>query len=258
MRIQAGALALAAVLMTGGAPARASSPSPAASAGIAAAVADSRRPAADRARDADRKPAEMLAFAGVKPGQKVADLFPGGGYFTRLFSGAVGPTGAVYAVTFPYMTAKMPPRPGRVTPPPVSAEPGRGNVREVQATEAGLGLPAPVDIAFTAQNYHDVLLFVGPEGVAAFNKAVFAALKPGGTYVVLDHAGAPGLDAAGIRAVHRIDPAQVRREVTAAGFVFDGESRAVRNPADPKTANVFDPAIRGHTDQFVLRFRKPR
>ena len=223
---------------------------------IAAAIADPSRPAADTARDAERKPAAMLIFAEVKPNETVVDYIPGGGYFTRLLSGAVGPHGHVYAdvpqAFLDFMASK-----GMAAPAPVSAEPGRGNVSEVVAGGGSLNVPVPADLVWTAQIYHDVHILAGAAATAALNRAVFAALKPGGRYVIADHAGPGGLDDAGMKALHRIDETLVKREVLAAGFMLDGESEALRNSADPHTANVFDPSIRGHTDQFVLRFRKP-
>lgn len=227
---------------------------------IAQAVADTSRPAKDSERDAARKPGEMLLFAKVKPGETVIDLMPGGGYFTRLFSTAVGPKGTVFAVTpkpFVDRRAARPPT-APPLPPPVSSEPGRGNVHEIDGTATSLAVPAPADLVWTSENYHDVHIFAGADGVAALNKAVFEALKPGGLYIIADHAAAPGIDEAGIKSLHRIDPATVRKEVLAAGFVADGETKAIANPADAHTLNVFDPAIRGKTDQFVLRFRKPK
>lgn len=218
---------------------------------VAAALADPSRPAEDMARDADRKAATMLAFAEVKPNETVVDYIPGGGYFTRLFSGAVGANGTVYAVTPATIRAAHPPKDD------VSAEAGRNNVRELVEPDTMLTLPTLADLVWTSQNYHDVHILSGAAGAAALDTAVFAALKPGGLYVIEDHAGAAGLDDAGMKALHRIDEALVEKEVLAAGFMLDGESLALRNPADPHTANVFDPAIRGHTDQFVLRFRKP-
>ena len=212
------------------------------------------RPADDVARDADRKPTDMLAFAQVKPGQTVIDYFPGKGYFTRVFSNAVGPQGAVYAVTPQLLVDRMK---GRPMPPPVSGEAGHGNVHEAVDTATSLNVPAKADLFWTSQNYHDIHIWAGADGTAKLNKAVFDALKPGGLYIVLDHAAAAGLDDAGMSKQHRIDEALVKREVTAAGFVLDSESTLLRNPADNRTLSVFDPAIRGKTDQFILRFRKP-
>jgi predicted methyltransferase len=219
-----------------------------------AADAAASRPGADVARDAARKPQEMLAFAKVVPGQTVIDFMPGGGYFTRLFSTAVGPRGAVYAVNPQLLFDKLK---DLKMPPPVSGEAGRANVHEAVAHGANLNVPGKIDLFFTAQNYHDVRIWSGAAGTAELNRAVFAALKPGGLYVIVDHAGVPGLDDAAMAKQHRIDVALVKQEVLAAGFVSDGASDVLRNPADPHTANVYDPAIRGKTDQFALRFRKP-
>ncbi len=218
------------------------------------AVADATRPAADRTRDDDRKPAKMLAFARVMPGETVVDFLPGKGYFTRLFSTAVGPAGTVYAVT-PQLFVDT--HKG-ATLPSIAGESGHGNVHDVTAANGTLGLATPADLVWTSQNYHDVHVWGGPDAAAQLNKAVFEALKPGGLYVILDHAGPVGLDEAGIKKLHRIDEATVIREVEAAGFEADGASTVLRNPADPHTVAVFDPSIRGKTDQFLLRFRKPR
>jgi predicted methyltransferase len=171
-----------------------------------------------------------------------------------LFSAAVGPTGAVYAATPQVMLDKFK---GRQMPPPVSAEPGRSNVHEVVAA-ASMNAPVKADLIWTSQNYHDIHIWAGAAGTAQLNKAAFDALKPGGYYIVLDHAAVAGLaDDAGMDKVHRIDEALVKKEVLAAGFVLDGESQALRNPADDHTAKVFETGIRAHTDQFILRFRKP-
>ncbi|WP_334164153.1 class I SAM-dependent methyltransferase [Phenylobacterium sp.] len=222
---------------------------------IAAAVADPARPEADTRRDADRKPAEMLAFAGVKPGMEVADFIPGGGYFTRLFAKAVGPTGKVYAVT-------NPPPANAASPPPIqaiAADPAYGNVQVVATGIAGFALPEPVDVFWTSQNYHDLYLTRFNLNVAEVDRAIFNAVKPGGTLVVLDHAAAPGAPVAETaNTLHRIDPAAVRRNLEAAGFAYVGESKVLANPADDHTKGVFDPSLRGHTDQFILKFRKPK
>ncbi|MFZ6648942.1 class I SAM-dependent methyltransferase [Undibacterium sp. TJN25] len=220
----------------------------------AALAADTGRPAEDTARDADRKPADMLAFAQVKPGNTVVDYFPGKGYFTRVLSTAVGPQGTVYAVTPQLLIDKLK---GRPLPPPVSAEAGRSNVHEAIGNGATLNVPVKADLVWTSQNYHDIHIWGGADGAVQLNKAAFDALKPGGIYVVLDHAAAAGLDDAGMAKLHRIDEALVKKEVTAVGFVLDGESQLLRNPADPRNAAIFDASIRGKTDQFILRFRKP-
>jgi predicted methyltransferase len=221
---------------------------------VNAAVADAARPAADTQRDASRKPAEVLAFSEVKPGDKVFELLPGGGYFTRLFSKAVGPKGHVYAVN-----PTVNPETGKPAPPlAVLAEPAySGNTSLVPLTLAGMKAPEPVDIIFTAQNYHDFHLAQFKLDVVGFDKQLFAQLKPGGLLIIEDHAAEPGSGLRDPDKLHRIDEAVVKQEVEAAGFQLVSESDILRNPADPHTALVFDPSIRGHTDQFVLKFRKP-
>lgn len=211
------------------------------------------RPAADIERDAARKPAAMVAFAGVKPGQMVADMIPGGGYFTRVFSQAVGPKGKVVAI-IPAAAEVAYPEPSKAIRDMASK--GWPNV-SVVASPIDPAIAGKLDMFWTAQNYHDLHNSQTPEQVIGFNKAVFAALKPGGVYIVSDHAAVDGSGLSATKTLHRIDPAVIKAEVTAAGFSFDGESPALRNADDPKTANVFDPAIRGKTDQIVYRFRKP-
>jgi predicted methyltransferase len=210
---------------------------------------------ADALTDPALKRAEVLAFVGVRPGAKVADIFAG--RFVRAFSAAVGPAGKVFAV-MPAEIASA--HPQAVAPlQALAADPAYSNVVLVTAPLAVLGLPPGLDAVFIRQNYHDLHdKFLGPADVPAFDRAVFAALKPGGVFVVLDHAAAAGSGLRDTDTLHRIDPAAVKAEVLAAGFVLDGESGVLANPADDHTLKVFDPAIRGHTDQFLLRFRKPR
>ena len=226
----------------------------AASPAIDAAIADTARPAGDRARDADRKPAVMLEFSGVKPGMVVGEILPGGGYFTRLFSDVVGPNGKVIAYVPDEMLAKYPKAINGANA--VAAEPSHKNVQVVHDPALAPGPANVADVMWTSQNYHDLHNIPGLD-LVAFNKVIYAIVRPGGVYVVLDHSAPAGSGTADTDTLHRIDEATVRKEVEAAGFVFDGESKALANPADPRTAAVFDPAIRGHTDQFVLRFRKP-
>jgi len=221
---------------------------------IDAAVADTTRPAADRDRDAERKPADMLAFAGVKPGMVVIDILPGGGYFTRLFSDVVGPTGKVISYVPDEMYAGRPKSLDAITA--IAAEPGHKNVQPMHDPALAPGPANVVDVVWTSQNYHDLHNVPGLD-LVAFNKALYASVRPGGVYIVLDHSAPAGSGVSDTDTLHRIDEAVVRKEVEAAGFVFDGESKVLANPADPRTVKVFDPSIRGHTDQFVLRFRKP-
>ncbi len=224
---------------------------------IAAAIADPTRPTTDTERDADRKPAETLAFVGVKPGDVVADYAAGQGYFTRLFADVAGPKGRVYAsvpselFVYPNIvkgTAEI--EAWSVKHPNVTVE--------FASALAAAKFPEKLDIFWIAQNYHDLHdPFMGPVDMAAFNKAVYDALKPGGLYIVLDHVAAKGSPADVTDTLHRIEPEVVRREVEAAGFEFAGESSILENSADPHTATVFDKSIRGRTDQFILKFRKP-
>ena len=221
---------------------------------IRAAVADSARPAADVERDASRKSAETLAFAGVKPGDWVLELAPGKGYFTRLLSAVVGPQGQVtnYVIS-------QPPKPDAPPPPIVAlaAEPHYSNVKvhlqrlvEVKPTNS-------FDLVWTTQNYHDFHNIEGLD-VAVLNHAIFAALKPGGIYLIVDHAAEAGSGLRDTKTLHRIDVETVKQEVKAAGFELVGESGMLRNKGDPHTGKVFEGPIQGHTDQFVLKFRKPK
>ena len=225
----------------------------AAPASYAAALADPARPAEDRARDEARHTADTLAFAGVRPGQKIGDMIIGGGYFTRVFSAAVGPQGHVTA----WQPAEFI-RFGADYAQAIAAADAMDNVDGIQSSLAGPEWPTGLDVIFTAQNYHDLHLQPFPVDTAAkVNAAAFTALKPGGVYVIVDHDAVAGAGLTVADSLHRIDVETVKAEVEAAGFVLDGQSDVLENPADPRTAVVFDPSIRGHTSQFMLRFRKP-
>jgi len=216
--------------------------------GLAAVITKTARPEADIARDADRKPAEVMAFAGVKPGAKIAEIAPGGGYFTRLLSAAVGPKGYVYTFA------------GRASPAVAGIAQATGNVSVGVGKPGDALAPEPVDIVWTTQNYHDFKnAKVGEEDAAAvYNRAAFAALKPGGVYMVGDHQAAKGAGAGQTATLHRIEDAVVIREVEAAGFKLEASSSLLRHPADDHVLKVVESGIRGKTDQFLLRFRKPR
>lgn len=223
---------------------------------IAAAIADPARPATDKAQDAHRKPAEVLAFAGIHRGDVVVDLMPGSGYYTRLFSRLVGPTGKVYALD-PSEMAKVASKPFAA----LKAFAGKGEYANVvvlvQPVDA-LELPQPADMVWTSQNYHDLHdPFMGSLDVGRVDKRLLAMLKPGGTFLVLDHTAAPGSGFRNTNDLHRVDPAAVKQEVTGAGFQFVAASDVLHNPADDHTAAVFDPKIKGRTDKFLLEFRKP-
>lgn len=219
---------------------------------IVAAVADARRPQADRDRDVLRHPADILAFTGVQPGWRVADIGPGAGYYTRLFSVAVGEGGRVYAIDRPNAA---PDRPRAI----LAVAPEYPNITVVQQGYQGWSTGEPLDAVFVSQIYHDWFYPQLNLDVPALNRAIFDALKPGGVYVVIDHAAAAGhtINPDPQADIHRIDQAQIIREVTAAGFVLEEESPVLRNPDDNRALRVFEGDIRGRTDQFVLRFRKP-
>lgn len=223
-------------------------------ANITAALADPARPAADTARDAARKPGALLAYAGVKPGDKVADFIIGGGYFTRILAAAVGPNGRVYAYQ-PDEFIKFQASYGANLKTVAAAY---KNITPMDASLQALDLPDGLDLVFTAQNYHDLHLKPFPATTATtVNAEIYKSLKPGGVFLVVDHVAKAGSGLAAADSLHRIDPALLRQEVEAAGFRFEGESQLLDLPSDPLTANVFDPAIRGKTDQFVMKFRKP-
>jgi predicted methyltransferase len=223
----------------------------------AAAVADKARPAEDTARDAGRKPAEMIAFAGIKPGDVVVDVVPGKGYFTRIFAKAVGPKGHVYAYFPTEIDAMLKGKPPSVTAV-TNDTANYPNATLIHAPLAKMDIPQKADVIWTSQNYHDFHdSFFGPADMAVVDKAVYDALKPGGVYIVLDHVAQAGSGVRDTETLHRIDPAVVKKEVMAAGFTFEGEDDTLRNPGDPHTKNVFDASIRGKTDQFIYKFRKP-
>jgi predicted methyltransferase len=224
-------------------------------ANIAKALADPTRPAADSARDAARHPGEILALAEIKPGGTVVDYIMGGGYFTRILSGAVGPKGVVYAYQ-PAEFIKFKAKYGEDQTAVVAALP---NAKALNGPMTALDLPDNVDAVITVQNYHDQHLKLFPADTAAkANAEIFKSLKPGGVFLVIDHAAAAGSGLTASDTMHRIDVAAVKSEVEAAGFKLEAESPLLANSADPHAASVFDPSIRGKTDQFILKFRKPR
>ena len=206
-------------------------------------LADPERSAADRANDARRKPAEMLAFIGVAPGMRALDVSAGGGYTTELLARAVGPRGVVYA-----QSAK---------PSPRLIERSQ-KLPNIAVVARRLDEPAPpeasgLDLVTFMFNYHDL----GHLGVdrTKLNRAVFQALKPGGSYVIADHAGRPGTGISESGTLHRIEEAFLRREVEAAGFRLADEGRFLRNPGDPRDRETPQPPQ--PKDEFVLKFVKP-
>jgi predicted methyltransferase len=223
---------------------------------ITAAVANPNRPDADRQRDDARKPAVTIAFSGMKPGWAIADYIPGAGYYDRIFSGVVGAKGHVYGF-YPaeLKTFIKTPLPADGSKPFDKFD----NFTTLSAPANDFAAPAPLDLVWISDNYHDLHdPFFAPADLAKINAAVFKALKPGGIYLVIDHAAPAGSGLADTNTLHRIDEASVKTEVEAAGFQLAGESDALKNPADTHLTKIFDPAIRGHTDQFILKFRKPK
>lgn len=226
-----------------------------ASEAVASAVGDPGRPAADRVRDADRKPGELIALTGIHTGATIAEMLPGQGYFTRIFSKLVGPKGVVYAwvppppLNAPAGTADM-----ATTMRALAADANYPNIKVVTLDPA-TPLPQTVDLVWTSLNYHD--LQNRPDAdMAASNRMVLNALKPGGLYMVIDHAAEKGSGKRDTSTLHRIDPEQVRQEVTAAGFHFVMESDLLKH-ADDDHKKPSHAVARGKTDQFVLLFQKP-
>ena len=225
-------------------------------ANLTAALGDAKRPPADSSRDMARKPAELLALGEVKPGQKVADFMMGGGYFTRILSAAVGPKGQVYAYQsgeFIKFRAAYGTDQSKVVADYSNVTAGNGPI-------ATAGLPDGLDLVLTVQNYHDLHLKAMPPGTAeAANKEIFKALKPGGIYLIVDHAALAGAPITVADTQHRIDEATVKAEVQAAGFkLVTEDNKLLADASDAHDKSVFDPSIRGKTDQFVLKFRKPK
>ena len=218
---------------------------------IANAVADPARPAELRAADKLRKPAETLGFAGVKPGMTVGEFYPGGGYFTRMLSDVVGPKGHVYGIE----NAKW--KSAVEADQKLDAE--LKNVTIDSGPFGKVDFPKPLDLAWVTQNYHDMKIAeYGVVDTIAFDKAVFKALKPGGIFFILDHQGPANMTVADIEKMHRINRDVVVKEVTSAGFKLVAEGKFLRRPGDDHTKSIFDKSIQGHTDQYALKFVKPR
>jgi predicted methyltransferase len=222
------------------------------------AIADPDRPDADKARDENRKPAAMLTFAGIKPGSIVVDMLPGAGYFTRIFAKAVEPNGRVYAYFGTQYDARLK---------------GQGKDPDMQFTDLkkvykNLGVihgplpqfvtPEPVDVVWTSLNYHDMHNKAYAMDVNEVNKAVFKSLKPGGYYIVLDHSAAQSAGDDVTETLHRIKASTVKKEVEAAGFKLVAEGKDLQYPTDDGTKRVFENDVRGRTNQFMLKFQKPR
>jgi predicted methyltransferase len=201
---------------------------------------------------------ELIRFARVTAGSTVIDVYPGDGDWTRLFSDVVGPEGRVYSFV-PAEVADFKNDPvGRMQA--LAKEPGRENVEAVSADLVAMPeVTEPADVLWLHLFYHDLhTALIQKKGATAagFNRAVYERLKPGGSYVIIDHVAAAGSGTRDAQSLHRIDPASVRAEVEAAGFVLDAESSVLANKNDPHAVKVFDPSIKGETDRFAFRFVK--
>lgn len=222
---------------------------------VATWLADPLRTEAMRKLDEGRMPAEVLAFAGVKPGQTVLDFFAGSGYYSFLFAKAVGPKGMVFAAN----------PPGENDPKAWEGWADKVPNLHVMVAEVPQMYFAPrsIDTIFTNLNYHDLYwesekYHFPRQDVPKVLASWFTELKPGGHVVIVDHAANPGGDPREVAdKLHRIDPERVKADMAAAGFMFEGESSVLRRSEDDRTKLVFDPSVRGKTDRFILKFRRP-
>ncbi len=224
----------------------------------AAAVAETGRPDSATKLDADRKPAEVLAFLGLKPGMDAADIMSGSGYWAEIMAGVVGPKGHVAAY-----------EPDQFMEPDSAAKWRQLTARRPNVGftpypfEAFAAAPNSFDFTIISLNYHDLYwtsekYHIPRTDPAAFVRTLYAAMKPGGVVGIVDHVGPAGDTRAIVDKMHRIDPATVKADFEAAGFKLAAESPILRNPADDHTKSVFDASVRGRTDRFLFRFVKPR
>lgn len=222
---------------------------------IKAAVAHPDRPEQDRSRDVNRKPADVLMFAGVTPGMTVLDLNSGGGYYSEILSHAVGGEGKVIAhngtVYWTFMNKTVP---ARFTE-------RLSNVEPLNVENEVVDLPEnSVDLVMSVLAYHDYFFNhesrKAPEDMPAILASIYRSMKPGGSFVVVDHEALDGTGSEVGDTLHRINSNFVKNQVLAAGFKLDAESEILANPDDGKTQSVFHPDIRGKTDRFILKFTK--
>lgn len=224
-----------------------------ASADLGKALADATRSAEDRARDAGRKPAQVIAFLGIEPGDRVIDLIAAGGYYTEVLSLAVGEKGTVYTQNPPHVLRFRDGAAGKALSARLADE-RLPNVTRLDMDLASVPIePGSLDAAITALNFHDVHAR-GEEAAVAFLRSVHHLLKPGGVLGIIDHSGKAGADN---KALHRIEESQVKAAIDASPFVLEATSDVLRNPDDDKSKGVFDDAVRGKTDRFVYKLRKP-
>ena len=231
---------------------------PASEAAVVKVLAQPDRSAADRERDAQRKPDKVLSFFGIREGMTVLDLYSGGGYYTEIVAGVVGPRGSVVAHNnTAYLNYAAEELAARFTP-------GRlPNVTRLTAENNRLALPRRhFDAVLLILAYHDIYLVDEENGWPRIDgprmlAELFATLKPGGVLGVVDHVAVDGAPAETGGTLHRIDPQRLLAEISAAGFIFDGRLNALRNPDDDHTLPMYDPSIRGRTDRVVFRFLRP-
>ncbi len=224
---------------------------------VTRAIADPARPPEQVARDTQRRPGAVLPFAGVKPGDRVADFMSGGAYFTRLLSRIVGKTGRVYAFLPEEQLKNCAPEETAGTRA-VEHDGSYANVSVMTGPVGRFRPPEPLDLIWTSLNFHDLYdSFMGPADVPQVTQALFDALKPGGELLVIDHVAQAGSEIRDTETLHRIDPEVIIRRAQAAGFRLEAHSDVLRNPRDTHQLRVFDAAIRGQTDQVILKFRKP-
>jgi predicted methyltransferase len=220
-------------------------------ANVTAAVADTGRPTEQRADDAVRLPAETIAFAMIESGNVVAEVRPGGGYYTRILSRVVGANGKIYAVDSAERLKATPDRMDKIAA--LGAEAAYSNIKVATPPFVSLDeIGEPLDAVWTSANYHDMINGQTPEEMAAYNQGVFRALKPGGIYFILDHAAAEGTGLTTTKTIHRIDAEAVKQQVSAAGFTLEAEGDALIRAADDRTTQG-----KFENSQFMLRFRKP-
>ncbi len=216
---------------------------------IRSAIDSADRGAEAKARDANRKPAELLMLSGIKPGDRVVEFASFGQYFTQLLSDIVGPQGRIYMLDLPYTAARA----GVASGAFVDKHP---NTQYTLVNYNGVELPQNVDAVVNVLYYHD--LFINGIDTAALNAKIFKALKPGGVFFIVDHNAEAGSGTRDVKKLHRVDPAVIRQEVIAAGFKLEEESKLLAYPTDDHTQLVFAPGLRGMTDQTVFKFRKPK
>jgi len=249
MMIAAAALALLPACMT----------TPVQAPDFAAAIAAPGRTEAHRALDEVRRPAEVLAFSGLKRGDRVLDYFTGNGYYAELMARAVGPQGAVTG-----WNSESFGRNAEIRAALDAMAARNANASFISGPSTALSFaPNSYDFVMMHLVYHDAywestrfgLPRIDPNSVT---QAIYRTLRPGGIVAVIDHVANPGRETrAEVEATHRILPATVRTDFERAGFVLEAESPMLRNPADDRSVNVFTPSIRGRTDRIVYRFRKP-